>query len=194
MYTLETNDDLEKSIQDLEQTIAANKQKLASLRRRLPGVEVQDFQFETHSGSISLSQLFGDKNELIVVSNMGKSCRYCTLWGDNFNGIAYPLADRAGFAVASPDSVEDQQAFAESRGWKFRMVSHAHNSWGKDEGFAIEGRGFGPGVVTYSKESDGKIYRHARAGFSPGDNFCNMWDFVDMLPIGVGDWMPKYEY
>lgn len=194
MYTLETNDDLEKSIQDLEQSIAESKKKLAGLRRQLPGIEVDDYSFETHSGKISLSELFGDKNELILVSNMGKGCRYCTLWGDNFNGIALPLADKAAFAVASPDSVEVQTEFAKSRNWEFRMVSHAGNSWGADEGFAIEGRGFGPGVVTYSKEPDGKIYRHSRAGFGPGDNFCNMWDFIDLLPSGVGDWMPKYEY
>jgi peroxiredoxin len=44
-------------------------------------------------------------------------------------GIYNHLADRAAVVVVSPDPPEVQQRFAQSRGWKFPMVSHrAHAS------------------------------------------------------------------
>ncbi|MFT5185694.1 MAG: hypothetical protein ACI84C_002842 [Flavobacteriales bacterium] len=62
------------------------------MRRQLPGVEVDDYQFETYSETISLSDLFGDKSELIVVNNMGKGYRYCALWGEGLDLELLPTA------------------------------------------------------------------------------------------------------
>ncbi|MGB1317029.1 MAG: DUF899 family protein, partial [Flavobacteriales bacterium] len=110
----------------------------------------------------------------------------------NYNGIVKPLNDRAAFAVVSPDSVAIQKEFAASRGWNFFMASHQNNSWAKDFGF--EGKDhIMPGVLSFTKEN-GKIYFHSRTYFGPGDNYCNMWDFVDLLPKGVNGWQPKYDY
>jgi predicted dithiol-disulfide oxidoreductase (DUF899 family) len=181
-----------EQVLELEKEIADKKTQLRELRATLPTQEIQDYTFEGWNGEVKLSELFGDKDELILVSNMGKSCRYCTLWADNFNGIVKPLNDKAAFAVVSPDSVEVQKEFAGSRGWNFLMASHQNNSWAKDFGFEGEDH-IMPGVLSFTKES-GKIYYHSRTYFGPGDNYCNMWDFVDMLPKGVNGWMPKYEY
>ena len=41
---------------------------------------------------------------------------------------------------------------------------------------------------------NGKIYFHSRTFFGLGDNYCNMWDVVDLLPKGVNGWQPKYDY
>ena len=72
---------------------------------------------------VSLLDLFGDKNELFVVHNMGKSCSYCTMWADGFNGIYHHLIDQASFVVASPDTPEVQENFAAERKWRFPMIS-----------------------------------------------------------------------
>jgi predicted dithiol-disulfide oxidoreductase (DUF899 family) len=35
---------------------------------------------------VRLSSLFGKKDELILIDNMGQGCPYCTMWADGFNG------------------------------------------------------------------------------------------------------------
>jgi predicted dithiol-disulfide oxidoreductase (DUF899 family) len=184
---------LELQISDLEKSIKEKKKELANLRRDLPPAESKDYIFNTNGGDVRLSDLFGDNEELILVSNMGKSCKYCTLWGDNYNGINKPLNDRASFVVASPDDPTTQMEFASSRNWAFKMVSHHQNNWANENGFMKE-QGVYPGVVVYSKDATGKIWKHDKAFFGPGDNYCNMWDFIDLLPSGVNGWQPKYDY
>ena len=194
MYLAEPTSDTEKQIRAIENEISEKKKVLAELRKKLKPRPVQDFVFEDREGgTVTLSELFGDSKELIMISNMGKSCRYCTLWGDNYNGLVKPLNDRAAFVVASPDDPDTQNEFAASRGWNFRMVSHRNNAWANEMGFSHE-TGVHPGVASFVKNDGGQVYAIATAGFGPGDNFCNMWDFIDLLPAGVNDWVPKYEY
>lgn len=192
ILTPDAQNAVDQQVLALEKEIAEKKAKLRDLRATLPAQEVEDYIFEGWNGDVKLSELFGDKNELILVSNMGKSCRYCTLWADNYNGIVKPLNDRAAFAVVSPDSADIQKEFAGSRGWNFRMVSHQNNSFIKDFGFQREDHVM-PGVMSFTKEN-GKLYFHSRTYFGPGDNYCNMWDFIDLLPKGISGWVPKYDY
>lgn len=194
MYLAEPTTELEKEIRSVEQEISEGKKRLAELRRKLKPQPVSDQVFEDNDGgSVKLSELFGDSKELILVSNMGKSCKYCTLWGDNYNGLVKPLNDRASFVVASPDSPEVQNEFAESRGWNFKMVSHRNNGWADETGVS-HAEGINPAVASYIKDDNGQVYLVAVSGFGPGDNFCNMWDFIDLLPAGVNGWQPKYDY
>lgn len=189
----EAQNEIDKKVLALEKEIAQKKIELKKLRAELPAQEVEDYVFEDWNGvEVKLSELFGGKDELILVSNMGKSCRYCTLWADNYNGIVKPLNDRAAFVVVSPDSPEVQKEFAASRGWNFRMFSHQDNSFIKDFGFQGKDHVM-PGIMSFTKEN-GKIYFHSRTYFGPGDNYCNMWDFIDLLPKGVNGWIPKYDY
>lgn len=194
MYLAEPTTEIEKDIRALEKEISEKKKQLADLRRNVKPVPVTDQVFEDwNGGTVKLSELFGESSELILVSNMGKSCRYCTLWGDNYNGLVKPLNDRASFVVASPDSPEIQQEFADSRGWNFKMVSHRNNTWADETGVS-HSEGINPAVVSYIKDENDQVYLVALSGFGPGDNFCNMWDFIDLLPAGVNGWIPKYNY
>lgn len=194
MYLAEPTTELEKEIRSVEQEISEGKKRLSELRKKVKPRQVTDHVFEDREGNaVKLSDLFGDSKELILVSNMGKGCRYCTLWGDNYNGIVKPLNDRASFVVASPDSPEVQREFAKSRGWNFRMVSHQNNGWADETGVS-HSEGINPAVASYIKDDKDQVYLVAVTGFGPGDNFCNMWDFIDLLPAGVNGWQPKYDY
>jgi hypothetical protein len=44
-----------------------------------------------------------------------------------------------------------------------------------------------PGVSVFRREGD-SILRVSDTSFSPGDDFCSLWHFFDLLPGGVGDW------
>jgi hypothetical protein len=67
------------------------------------------------------------------------------------------------------------------------MVSHEGTSFAKDMGYVADKGGWLPGVSVFRREGD-VILRVSDTGFSPGDDFCSLWHFFDMLPGGVGAW------
>ena len=179
---------------DVNGKLADYRRQISDIRERMRETlavvepeEVSDYEFATFDGSVRLSQLFGDHEDLIVVHNMGVACPNCTLWADGYNGIHQHVVSRAGFVVSSPDRPVVQRKFAESRGWKFPMVSHERSSFAADMGYATDKGGWLPGVSVFRREGD-TITRVSDTGFSPGDDFCPLWHFFDMLPGGVGDW------
>lgn len=184
-----------------EQNIYDQKMKLSKLRRQLPAEPIADFEFkDAFDHSVRLSELFGDKNELILIHNMGKACVYCTLWADGFNGILPHLENRAAVAVLSPDEPNEMRIFAESRNWKFQMFSAFHTSVIEDLGFhkiTDKKTGTGhpmPGVSAFFKDNNGNIFRSAKTGFGPGDDFCSLWPLLDLLRNGADKWQPKFIY
>ncbi len=168
------------------------RQKMKDLQRAIPPQEVEDYEFQTTAGGVRLSQLFGDKDTLFVIHNMGRGCPYCTLWADGFNGVIGHLEDRAGFVVSSPDAPSVQQEFGESRGWAFKMVSHAGSDFADDMGYKAES-GWMPGVSVFRRSGD-KIVRLSDTSFGPGDDFCAVWHLFDLLPEGADGWQPKFGY
>jgi predicted dithiol-disulfide oxidoreductase (DUF899 family) len=182
-----------QEIESLEQEIQEKSQRLAELKRAMPRERVEDYTLAGWDGPVALSSLFAGKKDLIVIHNMGKGCRYCTLWADGFNGVWRHLADRAGFVVCSPDPIETQRAFAASRRWEFRMVSGQGSTFIQDMGFRGE-KSWMPGVSTFHRADDGSIERVARAEFGPYDLFCALWHLIALLADGEKGWEPKYTY
>jgi predicted dithiol-disulfide oxidoreductase (DUF899 family) len=181
-------DQLEYELQDL-------KRKVAELRRQRPREEIKDYRLRDIEGrGASLSSLFGDQNRLILIHNMGRNCSYCSMWADGFTGLLPHLNSRAAFALTSPDKPEAQKEFVQSRGWNFPVYSTAGTSFTADMGFDDEKEGLMPGISVFTKETDGKIYRVSRAEIGPGDNFCAVWHFFDLLPEGIDGWEPQLSY
>ena len=190
---------------DLQEELAAAwsdlekaQQRLKDVRRRVPSEPVQDYELRGPEGAATLSELFGDKSDLILIHNMGTGCPYCTMWADGFNGVIHHLQDRSAFAVVSPDSVETQQRFRQKRGWRFRMFSAGGTTLFKDMGFESEDEHYGsnamPGVSVFHKSDDGSITRVASDFLGPGDAYCSVWHLFDLLRDGVGNWEAKFDY
>lgn len=179
-------------LNDYRRQIAGIKAQIRELQSGIEPEPVSDYRFSAASGPVTLSELFGGKRELFVIHNMGKSCAYCTLWADGFNGVLPHLQDRAAFVVSSPDSPEVQREFAAARGWRFPMVSHQGTSFAEDMGYRREGR-FAPGVSVFRRQEDG-IVRLSDTGLGPDDEFCVVWSFLDLLGEGTGDWRPRFAY
>jgi predicted dithiol-disulfide oxidoreductase (DUF899 family) len=184
---------------DAAQQLADYRRQIADIRTRMRATqaeaepqEIPDYEFQTSEGPVRLSQLFGDHEHLIVIHNMGKSCPACTMWADGYNGIHHHVITRAAFVVSSPDPPQVQREFAASRGWRFPMVSHAGSTFAADMGFRSD-KGWKPGVSVFRREG-GRIFRVSDTTFSPGDDFCAVWHFFDLLPGGRGDWWPKIRY
>lgn len=169
--------------------------KVGEIRRKIPPQEVQDYSFTGMSGEkTKLSEMFGSKNELILVHNMGRSCRYCTLWADGLNGFTKHFESRAAFAVTSPDDHETARKFSMERGWMFKLYSTEGTTFKRDMGFANEKGDPQPGVSIFKKETDGRIIHVTKDYFGPGDDYCSVWHFFDLLPSASDDWEPQYHY
>lgn len=184
---------------ETSQRLAQYRAEIAGLRRKMRALQetvepqpVTDYEFATQAGAVRLSELFGAKDDLFVIHNMGAGCPYCTLWADGFNGVLPHLENRAAFVVSSPDAPATQERFRASRGWRFRMVSHQGSSFAADMGYRGED-GFLPGVSVF-KRRDGAILRVSDTGLGPGDDFCSVWHFFDMLPEGSSGWRPRFAY
>ncbi|QHE52710.1 DUF899 family protein [Pontibacillus sp. HMF3514] len=180
-----TTTEVQEQIHALELELLEKKKELAALRKSLPERSVENYEFVRTTGEeVTLLELFGNKDELIVIHNMGKGCSYCTLWADGFNGVDHHLKQKAEFVVSSPDSPVVQEDFAASRKWQFPMVSVSESTFAEDMGFKKDGH-YHPGVSTFRKDEKGQIYLHAQAPLGPGDDYCVTWHLFDLLPSGT---------
>ena len=172
--------------------IAALRDKMRALQQQVEPEEVENYRFATSDGPVRLSELFGDKEYLFVIHNMGKGCPACTMWADGFNGVLPHLENRAAFVVASPDDPSTQRGLAAARGWRFRMVSHQGTGFAADLGYRGSD-GCLPGVSVF-RQIGGRIYRVSDAPFDQGDDFCTVYHLFDLLPEGVAGWRPQFSY
>ena len=72
------------------------------------------------------------------------------------------------------------------------MVSCRETSFAQDMGYWDKGRPT-PGVSVFKREG-GRLLRVSDTSFSPGDDFCSVWHFFDLLPEGRADWQPRFKY
>lgn len=186
-------DEATGKLNSYRQQIAEIRTVMRKVQSGIEPQEVSDYHFKTILGEVPLSGLFGSKDDLFVIHNMGTSCAYCTLWADGYNGAYDHLASRAAFVISSPDTPDVQKNFAENRGWRFPMVSHQGSSFAADMGYRTAKGSFLPGVSVFQRRS-GKIFRVSDSQLGPGDDFCTAWHLFDLLPEGANGWQPKFSY
>ena len=177
-------------IKKLETEIFELTKKLGALKKDAVGEEISDYTFESENGSTQLSDMFGDKDKLLLIHNMGQGCRYCTTWADGLNGFLPHLESVFSVALVSKDAPELQRRFANERGWRFRTFSHGGGKYLEEQSV---GEGNSPGAVFYEKK-DGKIFRKNAVGFGPYDLYCSIWNFLALGGYGVENFTPQYNY
>lgn len=177
-------------IRQLEEQILGLKEELAKARGAATPEPVADHVLVGLEGPTKLSELFGDREDLLVIHNMGKGCRYCTLWADGFSGYLRHIEERAAFVVVSPDDPDTQAKLAAARGWRFRMVQDASREFTAAMGMWNDKDGWWPGVSGFHRNADGSIVRTGTTMFGPGDDFCLPWPMFDLLQGGAKGWEP----
>lgn len=191
-----SDQDFNHKVKSLFDEIQTKRAELVKLLSSNP-ITVLDYELlSTENTPVLLSSLFGDKEELIVVHNMGKSCRYCTLWADGFSSSTSHFLNRCAFVLVSPDKPETLKVFSEERGWQFPVYSAFNTNFILDMGYAYkkeEKTYYIPGVSIFSKNG-GIITRTAQDFFGPGDFYSPIWHLFDLLPKGVNEWQPNYNY
>jgi len=174
--------------------------------QRLPAYELTEGPLDlTDDGpptTVGLAELFGGHDELVVYHLMlhpddDDACPMCSLWVDGLHGVAHHLARRAGFAVIAKAPIDKLRAWARRRGWQgLRIVSAFNTSFATD--LHVEGSKGGqfPAVSVFLR--DGDVIRHVltqSADFPDGrgrgiDLLSPVWNVLDLLPSGRGDWLP----
>lgn len=179
-------------IQKLEKQIWDINVQLAQLRRDNKPVEVKNYTFKDLNGTPTLLDLFGDKTMLFAIHNMGQGCRYCTLWADGLNAFLPHLEEKAAVVLLSKDAPSLQRQFANSRGWRFRMASHAGTDYSTTE-TVTPGKANMPGMVCYVREGN-KIFKKNSTEFGPGDAFCSFWSVISLAGETEETWTPQFNY
>ena len=182
----------DERIVDIEQQISKLMAELNVLRKHRQGTPVPNYTFATLTGQATLRDLFGGHDKLLAIHNMGQGCRYCTLWGDGFNGLLDHLESALSVVMLSKDPPTVQRRFANARGWRFRLASHGGGVYMREQS-VVAGQDNYPGAVVYQRQGDIILRRNACV-FGPGDLYCSMWSLLGLAGLGEEDWTPQYSY
>ncbi len=188
-------------------------ERVAALRRALPpGGRAQDYVFEEGADGrpVKLSELFGDKDSLLLYSymygpNMERPCPSCSSMLDGLDGQAPHIAQRAALAVVARSPIARLRAACAERGWRnLRLISSANNSYHGDYHSETAEGSQRPIMNVFSRR--GGELRHvwaselAFAPTDPGqdprhiDQIWPLWNALDLTPEGRGDFHPQLEY
>jgi predicted dithiol-disulfide oxidoreductase (DUF899 family) len=186
-------------------------ERVAARRRELPiGGEVpRDFEFVSEAGRATLSELFGDKDTLLVYSMMfgpqrKAACPSCTSFLTSWNGTAVNLRERVAMVVTARSPVERLVDYKKQRGLEnLNFVSDGSGEFTRTyvnaedadvPGFSVFTRRDGKVFHFYSGELSGAM---ADPGEDPrgAPDMDPLWLMLDLAPEGRGtDWYPKLEY
>lgn len=192
-----------------EKILTRARDTVTRLRQQLPWVRVEErYEFATETGTTSLSDLFGDHNQLIVQHYMfapdwNEGCKSCSFWADQFNPVVAHLAARdVSLVVVSQAPYAKLAQFRQRMGWEFTWVSSAPSNFSNDYDVwytpeQIEsGRTFynfkqghhygehAPGVSVFAKSEEGEIF-HTYSCYARGLDMLNgAYHLLDLVPKG----------
>jgi predicted dithiol-disulfide oxidoreductase (DUF899 family) len=186
-------------------------ERVAALRRGLPpGGEIpEDYMFEGHNGTVRLSQLFGDKDSLVIYSMMfgprrEKACPMCTAMLTSWEGTARNLRERVALAVTARSPIARLLDFKNERGWKnLQLYSDVRGDYTR--AYVSADDGDVPGLTIFTRSNS--TVRHFWSGEISGEmadpgqdprgapDLDPLWTILDLTPAGRGTtWYPKLDY
>jgi predicted dithiol-disulfide oxidoreductase (DUF899 family) len=186
-------------------------ERVAQMRRVLPpGGEVSgEYHFDGKDGPVSFTDLFGDKDTLIIYSFMygpdrEQGCPMCTSQMSSWDGDAKDIEQRAAFVMTARSPIERILQYGQHRGWRnLKLYSDPSGKYTRDYVNADDADMPAYNVFT---RKDGTV-RHfwsseggpetADPGQDPHDapDMSPLWTILDTTPEGRGtDWYPSLQY
>jgi len=186
-------------------------ERVAAQRRALPqgGEILQDFALVSEPGPIHFSDLFRDKDTLLVYSMMfgpqrEAPCPMCTSFITTWNGTAVNLRERVAIAVTARSPIERLVEFKKQRGLaNLPFVSDPSGDYTRT--YVNPEDADVPGFSVFTRQ--GKTIRHFYSGEMSGEmsdpgqdprgapDLDLLWQMLDWTPQGRGtDWYPKLSY
>jgi predicted dithiol-disulfide oxidoreductase (DUF899 family) len=188
-------------------------ERVAERRRSLPEGPVVsgDYRFEGPEGPVTLEQLFGDKDTLVVYLYMfgpqrERPCPMCTSQLSAWEGEALDIQQRVALAVIARAPLDRLEAFAAERGWRhLPLYSDGEQTFSRDFHAVAPDGGDIQQFLVFSRR-DGKIRLFwadeingdtADPGQDPrgAPDPMPLWTIFDSTPEGRDpDWYPSLTY
>jgi predicted dithiol-disulfide oxidoreductase (DUF899 family) len=173
-----------------EKQVTRQLDAVAAQRRRLPMVRFRsDYVFSGPDGDVTLLELFGDHDELVIYQFMdngpGAFCPGCTWFTDNVPVGGLACLDRVGvsWATISNMPLDQIQGYKAERGWSLPFVSSHDTTFAKDCG--VDG-GFMLSVFLRDGDQVFRTYSTTARGV---DRIVWTNGIQDLLPFGrKEDW------
>jgi predicted dithiol-disulfide oxidoreductase (DUF899 family) len=186
-------------------------ERVAAQRRQLPkgGDVTGDYRFEGEGGPVTLGDLFGDKQTLIVYSYMfgpgrERPCPMCTSLMASWEEKVPDIEQRVAFAMVARSPIERLVAAKQARGWtKLKVYSDKDGDFTRDY---VSGEDADVPAYNVFAQKDGAIHHFwggemgsdmADPGQDPrgAPDLDPLWTILDTTPEGRGaDWYPKLDY
>ena len=192
-----------------EKAFTRARDALAAKRRALPWTPVdEDYVFDGPDGPVKLSELFGDRSQLVIKHFMfapewAEGCIGCSFESDHIEAALPHLSRKdVAFACVSRAPVETLEAFRRRMGWSFAWVSSAKNRFNYDYNVTAtdEERDAGvwrynyetreqdsdelSGVSVFAKDDAGRVF-HTYSSFGRGfEEVLSTYAMLDITPKG----------
>jgi predicted dithiol-disulfide oxidoreductase (DUF899 family) len=186
-------------------------ERVAAMRRALPlgGAIPEDYAFEGLNGLVHLSQLFGDKDTLVIYSMMlgpqrERACPMCTAMLTSWEGTTRNLRERVALAVTARSPIERLLDFKKERGWQHLQI-YSDAKGGYSRAYVSGEDADVPALNIFTRAGD--TVRHFWSGemssemADPGQDprgapdLDPLWTILDLTPGGRGGtWYPQLEY
>jgi predicted dithiol-disulfide oxidoreductase (DUF899 family) len=185
-----------------EQALIDNVKAVAARRRSLPpGGELKEnyvFQWANDGKvgtSVKFSELFGDKNTLLLYSFMygpswDKPCPSCTSLVDGFDRSSYQVTRHAAFVAIAKAPADRINAWAKERGWsQIALVSGSASTYQADYKCQGDSDDMQLPVMHVFQKQGGKILHFWGTETSSNhlDTVWPYWNLMDFTPEGRPD-------
>lgn len=198
-----------KTLLEKEKAFTKLRDELSNELRQLPWRKIdKKYQFQGLNGKISLSDLFGNKSQLIVYHFMFSpewetGCKSCSIITDSLNPCAAHLAARdVSIVLVSRANIDKLLAFKQRMNWNLNWVSSADSDFNvdfhictdetNDDGqyyynyrmMSLYPLGELPGLSVFIKDENGNIF-HTYSTYGRGlENFLGTYSLLDVVPKG----------
>jgi predicted dithiol-disulfide oxidoreductase (DUF899 family) len=185
-----------------EQELVDKVKALAEKRRALPrgGRLKEDYTFQRANDGkvgqrVKFSELFGDKNTLLIYSfmfgpNWDKPCTSCTSLVDGFDRTSYQVTRDAAFVAIAKAPAERINAWARERGWsQIALLSGFESSYQADYKCQGESDDMQWPVMHVFMRRDGAIFHFwgTEQMSNHVDTVWPYWNLMDFTPEGRPD-------
>ena len=192
-----------------EKDLTRLRDEVTAERRNLPWVLLaKDYIFAGENGQISLIDLFGQHDQLVVQHFMfgpdwEEGCPSCSFWVDGLNGTLDHLAARGiAYTAISRGPLEKLLIYRERMGWNIPWVSSLGNDFNFDFGVSFtpeqveSGKaeynfgqsnhppGEAPGFSVFTKDEAGRVYRTYSTYARGLDPINPVYQLIDLTPKG----------
>jgi len=182
-----------------EQELVAKVKAVAAKRRTLPlgGQLNEDYVFHwANDGKVGqhvrFSELFGDKNTLILYSfmygpNWDNPCPSCTSLVDGFDRAWYSVSRHAAFVAIAKAPAAKINAWASRRGWsRIPLVSGSESTYQADYKCQGDSDDMQLPVMHVFRKQDGKTFHFwgTESMSNHVDTVWVYWNLLDFTPEG----------